>query len=298
MEDARETHGSIHIGPAGWSYADWVGPVYPPGRKVDELLTIARFFDCIELNSSFYRTPTGFLVKSWARRIAERPGFRFTVKALQTFTHRRDATAAEAREFIRVFDPLTERGAIGAFLLQFPWSFRDSPENRAYLGRLASWFRGLPTAVELRHGSWNTAETAPLLAGHGVALCNIDQPVIGSSMPPTEIVTNPRLAYIRLHGRNYRDWMRQDAGRDERYDYLYTERELEHWKERAERVASKAEQLYIITNNHFRGQALVNAFQLKSMLEGRRQAVPERLVAAYPVLADISEEPPGQRTLL
>jgi uncharacterized protein YecE (DUF72 family) len=298
MAETRAAHGSIHIGPAGWSYADWVGPVYPAGRKVDELLTIARFFDVIELNSSFYRTPSERLVRSWAERIAERPGFRFTVKVLQRFTHEREGTADEAERFIRVFDPLIARGAVGALLLQFPWSFRDSAENRRYLADLAGWFRELPTAVELRHGSWNAPDTAPFLEECRVALCNIDQPVIGSSMPPTEIATDPRLAYIRLHGRNYRNWMRRDAGRDERYDYLYPERELEQWKERAQRLAAKAEHLYIITNNHFRGQAVVNAFQLRSMLEARAQEMPRTLVAAYPVLRDIATEPPGQRTLL
>jgi uncharacterized protein YecE (DUF72 family) len=297
MSETHEAQGSIHIGPAGWSYADWVGPIYPPGRKVDELLTIARCFDCIELNSSFYRTPSERLVRSWADRIAERPGFRFTVKVLQRFTHERAGTADEARGFVRVFDPLIERGAVGAFLLQFPWSFRDSAENRRSLESLAGWFREIPTAVELRHGSWNAPGTAPFLAERGLALCNIDQPVIGSSMPPTEIATDSRLAYIRLHGRNYRNWMRRDAGRDERYDYLYGERELEEWKERAQRLAAKAEHLYIVTNNHFRGQALVNAFQLKAMLEGRRQAVPKRLVEAYPVLADIAQGLPDDLAL-
>jgi len=291
-------HGTIHIGPAGWSYEDWRGPVYPPGRKVDELLTIARYFDCIELNSSFYRAPAERLVRSWADRIAERSGFTFTVKILRRFTHELAGTADEARRFIHAFDPLVERGSVGAFLLQFPWSFRDSAENRSYLGRLAVWFRELPTAVELRHGSWNCPKTESFISECGLAYCNIDQPVIGASMPPTEIVTDPRLAYIRLHGRNYGNWMRKNAGRDERYDYLYRREELEEWKHRAQRLSEKTGNLYIITNNHFRGQSLVNAFQLKSLLSRQRQSMPEALVTAYPVLRDIELEPPAQRTFL
>jgi len=291
-------HGTIHIGPAGWSYEDWRGPVYPPGRKVDELLTIARYFDCIELNSSFYRTPAERLVRSWADRIAERSGFTFTVKILRRFTHERTGTADEAKRFIHAFDPLVERGSVGAFLLQFPWSFRGSAENRGYLGKLAVWFRDLPTAVELRHGSWNCPGTESFISECGLAFCNIDQPVIGASMPPAEIVTDPRLAYVRLHGRNYRNWMRKNAGRDERYDYLYRQKELEEWKRRAQRLSAKADNLYIITNNHFRGQALVNAFQLKSLLGRQRQSMPEALVTAYPVLRDIELEPPAQGTFL
>ncbi len=283
---------AIHIGPAGWSYDDWVGPVYPPGRRVDGLLTIARWFDCIELNSSFYRMPSSRTVRSWADRIAERPGFTFTVKVLQRFTHERSADAGEAASFIKVFDPLLERGAVGAFLLQFPWSFRESPENRRLLESLGAWFAGVPTAVELRHGSWNAPATGELLARSGLAFCNIDQPVIGTAMPPLSMATDSRLGYIRLHGRNYRNWARKDAGRDERYDYLYRAGELEEWRERAVKLAREVKDLYIITNNHFRGQALVNAFQMKHILGQSIREIPASLVAAYPVLGEIAPEPP------
>jgi uncharacterized protein YecE (DUF72 family) len=297
MEGSDERN-AIRIGPAGWSYVDWIGPVYPAGKKVDGLLTIARYFDCVELNSSFYRTPAERLVRSWAERIAEKPGFTFAVKVLQRFTHERAATSDDAKRFVAAFEPLTARGAVGAFLLQFPWSFRDSAENRRWLESLGLWFRDLPTAVELRHGSWHEPALESLLSECGLALCNIDQPIIGSSMPPTEIVTDRRLSYIRLHGRNYRNWMRSDAGRDERYNYLYREGELEEWKLRAARLAAKTDRLYIITNNHFRGQALVNAFQLKYLLEGRKQRMPDSLIEAYPALRGIALDPPEQRTLL
>ncbi len=192
METAP-TGAAIHVGPAGWSYADWIGPVYPAGTRTDGLLTIARYFDCIELNSSFYRTPSQHLVRSWAERIADTSGFTFTVKVLQRFTHERAGTADEARRFIHSFDPLLARNAIGGFLLQFPWSFRDSPENRGLLADLGRWFKELPTAVELRHGSWNAPSTGTLLSECGLAFCNIDQPAVGASMPPTEIVTDRRL---------------------------------------------------------------------------------------------------------
>jgi len=296
--NAGAAQATIHIGPAGWSYADWVGPVYPPGKKVDELLTIARYFDCIELNSSFYRTPAPRLVRSWAERIADVNGFTFTVKVLQRFTHERSGTADEARRFIHTFDPLLARNAIGGFLLQFPWSFRDAPENRSLLADLGRWFGEFPTAVELRHGSWNAPSAAALLAECGLAFCNIDQPAVGASMPPTEIVTDRRLAYIRLHGRNRKDWARSGAGRDERYNYLYRDDEMEEWRGRAERIAAKSDALYIVTNNHFRAQALVNAFQMKHLLSGGKQRMPDSLVAAYPFLRGISLAEPGQSTLL
>jgi uncharacterized protein YecE (DUF72 family) len=286
------SNANIHVGPAGWSYRDWVGPVYPAGRAVDELLAVARWFDCVELNSSFYRVPSARVVKSWATRIAERPGFTFTVKALQRFTHERSGTAADAAAFIRAFDPLLSRGALGAFLLQFPWSFRDGPEARRLLASLGGWFAGVPAAVELRHASWNAADVPAFLGESGLAFCNIDQPVIGDSMPPTAIATDPRLGYIRLHGRNYRDWFRAGAGRDDRYDYLYRDDELEQWRDRAVRMARDVKDLYIITNNHFRGQALVNAFQMKSLLGQAIREIPGSLVERYPSLRRIAPEPP------
>jgi uncharacterized protein YecE (DUF72 family) len=296
MMEMSPANAAIHVGPAGWSYADWVGPVYPPGKKIDGLLTIARYFDCIELNSSFYRTPSQRLVRSWAERIADASGFTFTVKVLQRFTHERTGTADEARRFIRSFDALLARNAIGGFLLQFPWSFRDSPENRSLLADLGRWFKDHPTAVELRHGSWNAPSTGALLSECGLAFCNIDQPAVGASMPPTELVTDRRFAYIRLHGRNRADWARRGAGRDERYNYLYREEEIEEWRQRAQRIAAKSDALYIITNNHFRAQALVNAFQMKHLLFREKQRMPDSLVNAYPSLRSIAIEPPEQGT--
>lgn len=289
---------TISIGPAGWSYRDWVGPVYPAGSKVDELRMIARSFDCIELNSSFYRTPSQRLVRSWADRIRDRAGFTFTVKVLQRFTHERSGDRDEARRFIHAFDPLLEQGAVGAFLLQFPWSFRNDDAGRTAIENLAAWFKGFHVAVELRHGSWNGADTLSLLETNGLAFCNIDQPVIGDAMPPTEIATNASLGYIRLHGRNRMNWARKDAERDERYDYLYDGREMEEWKGRAERVAAKVARLYVITNNHYRAQALVNAFQLRYLIAREKQDVPDSLVASYPVLRSIARNAPSQGTLL
>jgi len=278
----------LYIGPAGWSYKDWVGPVYPPGKRIDQLVMIARYFNCIELNSSFYRVPGERLVQSWVRRLSDTPDFTLTVKVWQRFTHERKGNSDEAKRFIHSFDLLLERGQVGAFLLQFPWSFRNDTDTRQLLERLASWFDGYPTAVELRHGSWNTSEALQLLSESGLAFCNIDQPVIGNSIPPTTYVTDERLGYIRLHGRNRRNWFRENAGRDERYDYLYNDRELEEWRKRASHLMNKVHTLFVITNNHFRGQALANAFQLRFLLEERKPPIPHTLTSAFPALQNIA----------
>jgi uncharacterized protein YecE (DUF72 family) len=94
------------------------------------------------------------------------------------------------------------------------------------------------------------------------------------------------VGYVRLHGRNYRDWFREKAGRDARYDYLYSEKELDPWLEKISEVTEAASSTYVITNNHFRGQAVVNALQIRSRIEGRKVEAPPGLVEHYPVLAD------------
>jgi uncharacterized protein YecE (DUF72 family) len=274
----------LFIGPAGWSYRDWVGPVYPPSGKIDRLLFIARFFNCIELNSSFYRVPSSALVSSWRDRLSPFRGFRFTVKVWSRFTHDMAGSHDEARSFIDRFEPLITAERIGAFLLQFPWSFRNNTENRKHIEHLGRWFSSVPAAVELRHGSWNVPSTWELLSGAELAFCNIDQPLVGDSLPATEQVTNSRIAYIRLHGRNRRNWFRKDAGRDERYDYCYGDEELEEWKDRSLRMLGRVDRLFIVTNNHFMGQAVANAFQLKHLLEEKRLKMPETVRRAYPTL--------------
>jgi uncharacterized protein YecE (DUF72 family) len=94
-----------------------------------------------------------------------------------------------------------------------------------------------------------------------------------------------RIGYLRLHGRNYRTWFQKDAGRDARYDYLYTKPEIKEVSDRIRAIKQEAEETYAITNNHFRGQALVNAIEILEELDARPAAVPSLLAAAYPRLS-------------
>jgi uncharacterized protein YecE (DUF72 family) len=118
-----------------------------------------------------------------------------------------------------------------------------------------------------------------------VAMCNIDQPVFSKSLRPNS-VTTANIGYIRLHGRNYKNWFRDKAPRDERYNYLYSLDELEPWVSRIKSVTSKTRVTYVVTNNHFRGQAVVNALEIKATLEGKRVAAPQPLLKLYPRLAE------------
>jgi uncharacterized protein YecE (DUF72 family) len=276
----------IRIGPAGWSYNDWKGVVYPPSAnsKFDPLAYLAKFFDTIEINSSFYRPPTTSTTKSWARRVADNPDFMFTAKLHRVFTHERGkATAADLKDFREGMEPLREAGKLGALLLQFPWSFKNTDDERTYLERLLEQFKEYPLIVEVRHTSWNTPEIYEELEERGVGICNIDQPLFSRSIKPSALTTSP-LGYVRLHGRNYQSWFRDKAPRDERYNYLYSVDELDPWIVRIKEVAKQTKESYVITNNHFLGKAVVNALEIMSTLEERKVKAPVPLFDKYPRL--------------
>src|SRR6267142_3277216 len=261
----------VRIGTAGWSYKDWEGVFYPPEvqrRKLHPLEYLAHFFDVVEINTSFYGHIKPELAKLWVRKVAPvNPNFVFTAKLHRSFTHSplavmeptsaasikpTDEDEAKAREGL---DSLASEGKLGALLIQFPVSFKNTSLNREYLEKLLRQFIEYPRAVEVRHDSWDNPETLATLARGDVAFCNIDQPLLGRSLAPTEHVTSG-VGYVRLHGRNYEHWFESgfdsdNRNRDDRYNYLYTPAELEKWKEKVESIARRAESTYVIANNHF-----------------------------------------------
>jgi uncharacterized protein YecE (DUF72 family) len=255
---------------------------------------LARFFDTIEINTTFYQAPNPQIAKGWARRVAANSNFKFTAKLWQRFTHDRNANRQEEKVFKEGLAPLVEAGRLGALLLQFPWSFKNTRENREYLGGLVVEFMEYPLVLEVRHNSWNQPETFQMLAELGVGFCNIDQPVIGSSIEPTDRST-ASVGYVRLHGRNYEHWFTSEDRPEERYNYLYSMEELEPWAQRIRSIAERADVTYVITNNHFQGKAIANALQLISLLSHQPVRVPETLLARFPELEKIIE--PGSITL-
>jgi uncharacterized protein YecE (DUF72 family) len=282
---------SIRIGPAGWSYTDWAGIVYPRSRsrRFHEAEYLSRFFDTIEINTSFYQPLQPETVRSWIGRVSQNPQFLFTAKLWKRFTHERDGGRDEERAVKRGLKPLAEANRLGALLMQFPWSFRWSRENREYLGALAMEFVEYPLVVEVRHNSWNRPEAFELMGDLGVGFCNIDQPIVGRSLAPTAEAIGP-VGYVRLHGRNYDQWFGASEPH-ERYNYLYSMKELEPWAERVRSVAGRSQTTFVITNNHFEGKAVANALELEALLTGEPVAVPEALQSRYPQLALIAAEP-------
>lgn len=284
-----KTKSVVRVGPAGWSYQDWEGVVYPSprGKHFDPLTYLTHYFDVIEINSTFYHPPLSRNSLSWLKRTAHNPDFRFTVKLYRNFTHERAKLLPEEEaQWQAGLEPLLNAGKLGAVLAQFPYSFHNTEENQEYLFHLREKFPHYPLIIEIRHRSWDRPEVFRFLKDTGMGFCNIDQPQVSYSTPPTAQVTS-RVAYVRLHGRNVRDWFRKDAGRDDRYNYLYTEPELKEWLKRIRTLQEEAREVYVIANNHYRGQAVCNSLQLKAMLDQRRVPVPAPLLPLYPQLKKI-----------
>lgn len=292
----------LHIGTAGFSYKDWEGVVYPADlkkRKIHPLEYLAQFFDACEINSSFYGHIRPNVGRDWCRKVsAVNADFLFSAKLYQGFTHCPRGTKppspfnlvvnpSEEKLAREGLDSIAEEGKLGAVLMQFPISFKNADDTRDYLFRLIERFKGYTLVLEIRHASWNDPDLLGRLADQGVGFCNIDQPRLGASLRATQYVTSA-VGYVRLHGRNYKEWFQAD-NRNDRYNYLYKPGELKPWAEKIRSVEQKSERTFAITNNHYKGQAAVNALELKSMLSHRKVKAPETLVKAYGDLAEFVE---------
>jgi uncharacterized protein YecE (DUF72 family) len=295
------TTAHIYVGTAGWSYKDWEGIVFPAQIKKSEhpVEYMARYFDMLEINTSFYGHIKPEWGKLWCRNARQsNPGFLFTAKLNRAFTHSPiaiiESTSSETiqaspddEKLARAgLDSIAEEAMLGALLIQFPISFKNTDPNRDYLDCLIEKFSEYPLVVEVRHNSWTNEGILRYFANKRAAFCNIDQPTLGKAVTPGAEVTSP-IAYVRLHGRNYEQWFDSDS-RNDRYNYLYTRPELEKWKDRIDIISAKAQKTFVVANNHFEGKAAVNALQLKSMLAGGNVKVPPTLKSHYWELDEIA----------
>lgn len=286
----------LRIGLAGWCCPDWDGLVYPSPRprRFQPLEALANHFDTIEINTSFYQFPRAEIARMWAHQVAANPAFRFTAKLNRRFTHERALETDEVAQFTEGLRPLRDAGKLGCVLMQFPWSFRFTQENREYLIRLRRAFHAFPLAAEMRHSSWASEEALGTFIDYHIGFANIDQPDHVKAMPPTGFLTSS-VGYVRLHGRNNRNWMSEyskPAGPDVRYDYLYQPPDLEEWIPRIRRANAFASETYVVFTNDAKAQSVVNALQMKAMMEGKRQVAPPGLHTAYwNELRDFVERP-------
>jgi uncharacterized protein YecE (DUF72 family) len=253
----------ILIGTSGYSYDDWVGPVYPEGTPKGEFLSLyAQQFPVVELNFSYYQQPTA---RTLARMVESTPdSFLFTLKAHRSMTHWiGDTWEKDIAVFRQGIRPLVDAGRLAAVLVQFPYSFAYTPESRKRLGELCGRLEGLPLAVEFRKSDWLREQVFEGLRDRGIALVSVDEPDLPRLLRPTTTVT-AELAYIRFHGRNAANWWTGDNA--SRYDYLYNADELAEWVDRIKAILARSRLLMIFFNNHRRGMAVQNARQLQEIL--------------------------------
>lgn len=266
----------LHCGPSGWSHPHWDAVVYPDPKPkgFHGLEYLAQRFDTVEISSSFHQPLRPELTRLWARKVEANPAFRFTVKLNRRFTHERVLDPAEVRAFEEGLEPLARAKRLGCLLLQFPWSFRFTSENREFLIKLRRTFQKYPLAAETRHVSWSMDEAVGTLIDYHIAFCNIDQPAYTKAMPPTSFLTSS-IGYVRLHGRNCFNWYQDnhDPANSHRYDYLYSEEELLAWKKRIDKIRSCAADTFVVFNNDAGGKAVVNALQMQAMLGARAEEV-------------------------
>jgi len=275
----------LRIGPAGWDYKDWQGVVYPPGLKgTDRLTFLAAWFDVVEINVTFYRPLGTHLAPRWLEAVAGSANFRFTAKLWGRFTHARQFAGPEVKQFREGLLPLLSAGRLGALLAQFPYSFHNTAENRAYLQEIKTAFPEFPLALEVRHRSWQRREVQEFLRETGWEFCNLDQPLVSYPLGATRWVTGS-LGYLRCHGRRKDEWFKFGEDRQARYDYYYGPEELEDLAARTRELLAQAPDVYLIFNNHPAGQAIANGLEMSHLLQGRTFTLPSSLLAAFPRLS-------------
>lgn len=253
----------LYIGTSGFSYQDWIGPFYPENTEKGDMLTLyARQFNTVEINSSYYRIMPATIFYHLERKVPA--DFKFVVKANQVMTHVRDKNEAVFQEFESSLQPILKNNKLGCVLAQFPYSFHYNNDNLDYLLYVKERIDYTPLIVEFRNNYWIKDLVFEFLKKNEIGFCMVDQPPLKGLIPPITVVTSP-LGYIRFHGRNKEKWWQHEHAY-QRYDYLYSEQELEEWMPKIKEVIRKTDNQYIFMNNHYKGKATKNALMLMKLL--------------------------------
>lgn len=252
----------IYLGTSGWSFKDWQ-EFYPPGIPQGQMLNYyAQRFRTVEINSTYYRLPHPRVMAQIEKKTPD--GFRFTVKLPGDVTHRQTRDHAIFESFLRVLQPLEDSGKFYGALAQFPFGFHNTEENRDYLAFLRGAFPDRPVYVEFRQESWAVEQTFDLLRDLGLGFCSADEPRLEGLFPPLVRVVG-QVGYVRLHGRNARDWWQGD--RSGRYNYLYSEEELKEWEVKIRELAAQTTDTFVFFNNCHAGRAAQNAKRMSELLQ-------------------------------
>lgn len=287
-----------HIGTAGWSYKDWVPNFYPKNQSAgfDWLQFYSHYFNCVEVNSTYYTYISPKIVDGWIKKISDNDDFIFHIKLHQDFTHKRKFDEQNIKAVRYNLDLLKKSERLGGLLIQFPYSFAFDGVSVQHIQKIKDVFSDVSCFVEVRHSSWRNNRALEFFKQNDLTLCTIDQPQIGQAIPFEPIVTNDK-AYIRFHGRNVEAWKKSlsDFGKKQtyeeqssRYSYLYSPGELVEIAQKIKAIESKVKEINVIMNNHPKGDAVANAFELIHLLEEKDKVqIPSTIVKAHSRLEEI-----------
>jgi uncharacterized protein YecE (DUF72 family) len=157
--------------------------------------------------------------------------------------------------FHGALEPLRSAGKLGGILLQFPPYIVAKDLSRDYLAWAVEQLRGDRPLVEFRHRSWlddeNRDLTLSFLEELGATHVVTDAPKTeGRNLVPTVIAATSPLAYVRMHGRNAETWNVRGGSASDRFDYLYSGKELEEWVEPLRELSDRSEEVYVLFNNN------------------------------------------------
>jgi uncharacterized protein YecE (DUF72 family) len=254
----------ILIGTSGYSFADWVGRFYPPGIPKGKMLDYYKeHFQTVEINSTYYRIPHPAVFYNIQKKVPD--GFEFVIKTHRSFTHDRKELSEITKQFNEAIKPVKESGKFHGLLAQFPWSFKFSPLNLAYLLEGKNYFGDVELFAEFRHDSWDKPEVYASLKDNNIGFCCVDEPQLQRMFPPIAKATT-RVGYIRFHGRNNIDWW-QPRQNSDRYNYDYKKEELADWLNKIEDLRSQTDKMYLFFNNCHHGQAVKSAKLMTELLQ-------------------------------
>jgi uncharacterized protein YecE (DUF72 family) len=288
-----------YIGTAGWSYKDWVPSFYPKQQSgnFDWLQFYAHYFNCVEVNASYYTYLSPKIVEGWIRKVEENENFIFHIKLHQDFTHKRNYNKENIKAVRFNIDLLRRAERLGGLLLQFPYSFPFDGTSIEHIKKLREIFSDINSFIEIRHSSWRNERANNFFRENNLTVCTIDQPQIGEAIPFEPLITTDK-AYIRFHGRNVDAWKKSINSfgkeqsyeeRSERYKYLYTPGEIVEIEQKINSIQSKVKEVHVIMNNHPQGDAVANAFELIHLLEEKTKVnMPATIIKAYKRLEEIA----------
>lgn len=292
----------ILVGTSSWTDKTLIesGRFYPPEAKTPEarLRFYASRFPLVEVDTSYYAIPAEKTAVQWVERTPS--SFVFDVKAFRLLTrHQTDPRVlpkhvreslpdakkniyyddlpnelldAVWSEFCAALRPLQTAGKLGVVLFQFPPWFLPGRESLAHIDECLDRLEGFQIAVEFRHPLWFSEDgrerTLAFEAERGIAHVVVDAPQgLKTSMPAVWTVTQPRVAVIRLHGRNRATWDKKGLKvASERFDYWYSEAELQALVPPIVELADRTARVHVLFNNNNQDQGQRGAAMLQSLL--------------------------------